>query len=157
MHAEDEEAEEDRDPNQRDGGRGSEQLAVVDSEVPDHGKQHHEHGDHQASCTESQTGRPQPATENRASPGSRVLLCGHLAQRLGLRDVTVQHAVMGDVEGQERALGVLQQLALVDELNLMFTAREVLTKRKRWDGSLANKIENQEQGKCILVQLNNTE
>lgn len=131
MHAEDEEAKEDRDPNQRDGGRGSEQLAVVDSEVPDHGKQHHEHGDHQASCAESQAGRPQPYAEHGASPGSRVLLCGRLTQRLGLRDVTVQHAVMGDVEGQERALGVLQQLALVDELNLMFTAREVLTERKR--------------------------
>lgn len=131
MHAEDEEAKEDRDPDQRDGGRGSEQLAVVDSEVPDHGKQHHEHRDHQASCAEGQAGRPQPSAEHRDSPGSRVLLCGRLTQRLGLRDVTVQHAVMGDVEGQERALGVLQQLALVDELNLMFTAREVLTGRKR--------------------------
>ncbi len=127
MHAKDEEAEEDRDPNQRDGGWGSEQLAVVDSEVPDYGEQHHEHGDHQASCAESHAGRAQPPAEHGAPPGLRVLLCGHLTQRLGLRDVTVEDAVVGDVEGQERALRVLQQLTLVDELNLMFTAREVLT------------------------------
>lgn len=127
MHAKDEEAEEDRDPDQRDGGRGSEQLAVVDSEVPDDGEQHHEHGDHQASCAESQAGRAQPPAEPGAPPSSRALLCGHLAQSLGLRDVTVEDAVVGDVEGQERALRVLQQLTLVDELNLMLPAREVFT------------------------------
>lgn len=131
MHAENEEAEEDRDPNQRDGGRGSEQLAVVDSEVPDDSEQHHEHGDHQASCAESHAGRAQPPAEHGAPPSSRVLLCGCFTQRLGLRDVTVEDAVVGDVEGQERALRVLQQLTLEDELNLMFTAREVLAERQR--------------------------
>lgn len=79
MHAEDEEAKEDRDPNQRDGGRGSEQLTVVDSEVPDDGEQHHKHGDHQASCAESYAGRAQPPAEYGAPPGSRALLCGRLA------------------------------------------------------------------------------
>lgn len=35
---------------------------------------------------------------------------------------------MGDVQRQERALRVLKELTLVDELYLMFTAREVFTK-----------------------------
>lgn len=37
VHAEDEEAEEDGDSHQRDGGRRSEQLSVVETEIPDHG------------------------------------------------------------------------------------------------------------------------
>lgn len=35
---------------------------------------------------------------------------------------------MGDVQRQERALGVLKELTLVDELYLMFTAREIFAR-----------------------------
>lgn len=130
MHPEDEEAEEDSDPNQRDGGRGSEELAVVDSEVPDDGEQHHEHGDHQTTSAERHAGRAQASAEDGHSAGSGTVL-RRLKLRLRLRDVAVQDAVVGDVEGQERALGVLQQLTLVDQLNLMLSAREVLTVRNK--------------------------
>lgn len=127
MHAKDEKTEEDRDSDQRDGGWRGKELPIIDSEVPDHREQDHKHGDHQTSCAESHSGRSQAPAKHRAPPGSGVLFWGGLVERLGLGDVTMEHAVVGDVQRQERALGVLKELTLVDELYLLFTAREVLT------------------------------
>lgn len=56
MHTKDEETEEDCDANQRDGGGCREELAVVDSEVPDHSEQDHKYGDDETPCAESHTG-----------------------------------------------------------------------------------------------------
>ena len=41
-------AEEDCDSNQGDSGRSGEELAVIDTEVPDHTQEHHKHRHHEA-------------------------------------------------------------------------------------------------------------
>lgn len=118
MHPEYQEAEEHSDPHQRDGRRGGEELPVVDAEVPHHGQNHHEHGHHQAAGADGHAGRPQPPRDPGA--GLSPFLWRGLVQGLG--DVAVNHAVLRDVQGDERLLGILQQLALVDEFDLMLPA-----------------------------------
>lgn len=61
MHPEYEEAEEHSDSHQGDGGRGGEELPVVDAKVPHHGQDHHEYRDHQAAGAEGHAGRTEPA------------------------------------------------------------------------------------------------
>lgn len=48
--------------------------------------------------------------------------------------MAVDDAVVGDVEGQQRSLRVLQKLTLEDQLDLMLLAREVLTGRGQEKG-----------------------
>lgn len=120
MHPKHQEAEEHSDANQRDGGRGSEELPVVDAEVPDHSKNHHKHRDHHAAGADGHTGCPKAAREPRAHHGIRRLgaLVGRgLQQSLG--DVAVDDAVVRDVEREQGLLGVLQKLALVDKFDLV--------------------------------------
>lgn len=125
VHPEDQEAEEHGDPHQGDGGGGSEELPVVDAEVPHHGQDHHEHGDHHAAGADGHAHGPQrPGARPRLSPLLRVGLLR------GLRDVAVDHAVVGDVQGQQGPLGVLQQLTSVDEFDLMLPTRETFAAKQ---------------------------
>lgn len=54
---------------------------------------------------------------------------------LSLADVAVQHAVVGDVEGEQGASGVLQELPLIDQLDLALAPGEVLTEDRDAYGS----------------------
>ena len=128
MHPKDQEAEEHSDSHQGDGRGRREELPVVDAEVPHHGQDHHEHGHHQAAGADGHAGGPESPGDPRADscPGlSPVLWGGGLVQRL--RDVAVDHAVVCDVQGEQSLLGVLQQLALVDQFYLMLPTWEVFT------------------------------
>lgn len=48
IHPKYQDAEEDCDSNQGDSGRSGEELAVIDTEVPDHTQEHHKHRHHEA-------------------------------------------------------------------------------------------------------------
>lgn len=125
VHPKHQEAEEHSDSDQRDGGRRGEELPVVDAEVPHHGQDDHEHRHHQAARADGHAGGSESSREPR--PGRRRLgpLLGRgLQQRLG--DVAVDDAVVRDVEREQSPLGILQQLALVDEFDLVLATREVL-------------------------------
>ena len=137
MHTKYQKAEEHSDSHEGDGRRGSEELPVVDAEVPHHRQYHHKHRHHQATGADGHTGSSESSGDPGTGSGPRLspLLWSGLVQRRG--DVAVDHAVVCDVQGQQSLLGVLQQLALVDKFYLMLTTGEVFTgkgqKRERED------------------------
>lgn len=125
MHPENQKAEEHSDSNEGDGRGGGEKLPVVDAEVPHHGEDHHKHRHHQAARADGHTGSPESSRDPCSGPRLVPFLCRGLVQSLG--DVAVDHAVVRDVEGEQSLLGILQQLALVDEFYLMLSTREEFT------------------------------
>lgn len=56
IHSEHQEAEEDRHPHQGDSSWCREELAVINTEVPDHTQQHHKHRHHEAAYTDTEAG-----------------------------------------------------------------------------------------------------
>lgn len=56
IHPEYKEAEEDGNPHQGDSGRCCEELAVIDTEVPNHAQQHHKHRHHEAAHVDAKAG-----------------------------------------------------------------------------------------------------
>lgn len=121
VHPKYQKAEEHCDSHEGDGRRGGEELPVVDAEVPHDGQYHHEHGHHQAAGANGDPRSPEPPRRPRPSPRPCRCLASVLRTGLvqGLGDVAVDHAVVRDVQGQQRLLGILKQLSLVDEFYLM--------------------------------------
>ncbi len=98
---------------------GAEELPVLDLTVPQHRQHEDQQGDHQAAHVQSHLHLVSgPRTPRRPPAGV-------------LRDVTVQHAVMGQVERGQSLSVVLQQLTLIDQPHLLLLPRKVGPERQR--------------------------
>lgn len=105
--------EEDGDSDQRGGGRGGEKLPVLDLTVPQHRQHEDQQGHHQAAHVQGHLHLVRRPWAPRRPP----------ARMLG--DVAVQDAVVGQVQRGQGLGVVLQQLALVDQPDLLLLTRKV--------------------------------
>lgn len=100
MHSEDEKAKKDGYTHQRDGSWSCKKLPVIETEVPDHGKQHYKNWHHQTAHTECKSSRAKAGADasGNARLGLLTVVWTGPGQALSLADVAVQDAVVGDVE-----------------------------------------------------------
>ena len=129
VHPKDQKAEKHSDAHQGNGSWGSEELPVVDTEVPHYGQHHHKHRHHQTTGAQCHTCSSDAPADAGSWPREGCLLGAGVPEHL--RDMAVDHTFICDVEGQEGPFGILEQLALVDQLDLTLPTREVFAGRKK--------------------------
>lgn len=104
---------EDGDAHEWGGGRCSEELPVLDLEVPEHRQHKHEQRHHEAPHVESHMHLVSSPCPGRHGP------CGML------RDVAVQNTVVSQVERGHRLGIVLKELALINQTYLVLLSSKV--------------------------------
>lgn len=114
IHPKRNKTKEDGDAHEWGGGRCSEELPVLDLEVPEHRQHKHKQRHHEAAHVE----RHHMHLVSSPSPG-------RYGPRGVLWDVAVQNTVVGQVEGGQRLSVILKELTLVNQTYLVLLSSKV--------------------------------
>ncbi len=114
IHPKRNKTKEDGDAHEWGGGRCSEELPVLDLEVPEHRQHKHKHRHHETAHVE----RHHMHLVSSPSPGRH-------GPRGVLWDVAVQNTVVGQVEGGQRLSVILKELTLVNQTYLVLLSSKV--------------------------------